>query len=135
MEAWQKDLIDRYLAAYNAFDIEGMLAQLDPAIRFENYAGGQLTADASGIDAFRRLAEQSKGLFSEREQRVTGLTESLTPSSLTPSGATLVAQIAWRGRIAADIPGGPPAGTLLEMRGVSEFDFGGGAITKIVDRS
>jgi hypothetical protein len=130
IEAWQTDLIDRYLAAYNAFDIEAMLAQLDPAIRFENYAGGQLTADASGIDAFRRLAEQSKGLFSEREQRVTRLTE-----SVTPSGATLVAQIAWRGRIAADIPGGPPAGTLLEMRGVSEFGFGGGAITKVVDRS
>jgi hypothetical protein len=126
VEARQKDLIDRYLAAYNAFAIEAMLAQLDPAIRFENYSGGQLTAGASGIDEFRRLAEQSKGLFSEREQRVTGLAQ---------SGATLVAEIAWRGRIAADIPGGPPAGTLIEMSGCSEFDFGERGITKIVDRS
>jgi hypothetical protein len=30
IETWQKELIDRYLAAYNAFDIEAMLAQLDP---------------------------------------------------------------------------------------------------------
>jgi hypothetical protein len=126
LDARQKDLIDRYLAAYNAFDIEAMLAPLDPAIRFENYSGGQLTADASGIEEFRRLAEQSKGLFLEREQRVTGLAQ---------NGATLVAEIAWRGRIAADIPGGPPAGTLLEMNGRSEFDFGPGGITKIVDRS
>jgi hypothetical protein len=125
-DARQKDLIDRYLAAYNAFDIEAMLAQLDPAIRFENYSGGQLTADASGIEEFRRLAEQSKGLFVEREQRVT---------SLAQSGTMLVAEIAWRGRIAADIPGGPPAGTLLEMNGRSEFDFGPAGITKIVDRS
>jgi hypothetical protein len=125
-DAKQKDLIDRYLAAYNAFDIEAMLAQLDPAIRFENYSGGQLTADASGIEEFRRLAEQSKGLFLEREQRVT---------SLAQSGTMLVAEIAWRGRIAADIPGGPPAGTLLEMNGRSEFDFGPAGITKIVDRS
>jgi len=125
-EARQKDLIDRYLAAYNAFDIEAMLAQLDPAIRFEHYAGGQLTADASGIDEFRRLAEQAKDLFSEREQRVT---------SLARRGATVVAEIAWRGRIAAGIRGGPPAGTLLEMRGSSEFDFGDSGITKIVDRS
>jgi hypothetical protein len=125
-DARQKDLIDRYLAAYNAFDIEAMLAQLDPAIRFENYSGGQLTADASGIEEFRRLAEQSKGLFVEREQRVT---------SLAQSGTMLVAEIAWRGRIAADIPGGPPAGTLLEMHGRSEFDFGPAGITKIVDRS
>jgi hypothetical protein len=125
-EAGQKDLVDRYLAAYNAFDIEAMLAQLDPAIRFENYSGGQLTADASGIEEFRRLAEQSKALFSEREQRVTGLAQ---------RGATLVAEIAWRGRLAADVPGGPPAGTLLEMSGRSEFDFGDGGITKIVDLS
>jgi hypothetical protein len=125
-DARQKDLIDRYLAAYNAFDIEAMLAQLDPAIRFENYSGGQLTADASGIEEFRRLAEQSTGLFVEREQRVT---------SLAQSGTMLVAEIAWRGRIAADIPGGPPAGTLLEMNGRSEFDFGPAGITKIVDRS
>src|SRR5438128_11746285 len=103
IEAREKDLVDRYLAAYNAFDIDAMLAQLDPAIRFENYSGGQLTADASGTEEFRRLAEQSKGVFSEREQRITSLVQ-----RVTQSGATLVAQIAWRGRIAADIPGGPP---------------------------
>jgi hypothetical protein len=126
IDARQKDLIDRYLAAYNAFDIEGMLAQLDPGIRFENHANGQLTAETSGIDAFRQLAEQSKNLFSEREQRVTGL---------RPDGGMLVADIAWRGRLAADVPDGPPAGTLLEMTGRSEFAFGPAGITKIVDRS
>jgi hypothetical protein len=47
----------------------------------------------------------------------------------------LVADIAWRGRLAADLPDGPPAGTLLEMRGRSEFAFGAGGIVKIVDRS
>jgi hypothetical protein len=126
MDARQKDLIDRYLAAYNAFDVEAMLAQLDPAIRFENYSNGALSAQTSGIEAFRQLAEQSKALFSEREQRVTALTQ---------DGETLVAEIAWRGRLAADVPDGPPAGTLLEMRGRSEFGFGAGGIVRIVDRS
>jgi len=125
-EARQKELIERYLAAYNAFDIEAMLAQLEPGIRFENFSGGQLTAESSGIEAFRQLAEQSKGLFSEREQRVTGLAR---------EGELLVAEIAWRGRLAADVPGGPPAGTLLEMKGRSEFAFGPAGILKIVDRS
>jgi len=126
IEEWQKDLITRYLAAYNAFDIEAMLAQLDPAVRFENFSGGQLSAETTGIDAFRALAEQSKGMFSEREQRVTGL---------ALDGDTVVADIAWRGRLAADVPDGPPAGTLLEMNGRSEFSFGASRITKIVDRS
>jgi ketosteroid isomerase-like protein len=126
MDARQKDLIDRYLAAYNAFDVEAMLAQLDPAIRFENYSNGVLSAETTGIEAFRQLAEQSKTLFSEREQRVTALAQ---------EGDMLVAEIAWRGRLAADVPDGPPAGTLLEMRGRSEFAFGAGGILKIVDRS
>jgi hypothetical protein len=126
MDARQKDLIDRYLAAYNAFDIEAMLAQLDPAIQFENHSGGVLTAQTAGIEAFRQLAEQSRQLFSEREQRVTALTQ---------DGEVLVAEIAWRGRLAADVPDGPPAGTLIEMAGRSEFAFGAGGIARIVDRS
>jgi ketosteroid isomerase-like protein len=126
IDAWQKDLIDRYLAAYNAFDIEAMLAQLDTGVRFENYADGQLTAEASGVDAFRRLAEQSKSLFSEREQRMT---------KLERDGDTLVAEIAWRGRLAADIPDGPAAGTVIEATGRSEFAFRADRIAKIVDRS
>lgn len=126
IEEWQKDLINRYLAAYNAFDIEAMLAQLDPAVRFENFSGGQLSAETTGIEAFRALAEQSKGMFSEREQKVT---------ALALDGETVVADIAWRGRLAADVPDGPPAGTLVEMKGRSEFSFGAGGITRIVDRS
>jgi hypothetical protein len=126
IETREKELIERYLAAYNAFDIEAMLAQLAPGIRFENISGGQLTAEASGIEAFRQLAEQSKGQFSEREQRVTRLAR---------EGAVVVADIAWRGRLAADIPDGPRAGTLLEMNGRSEFEFGADRIVKIVDRS
>jgi hypothetical protein len=124
--ARQKELIDRYLAAYNAFNIEGMLATLEPAVRFENHAGGQLTAETEGIEAFRQLAEQSKALFSEREQRITNLAR---------QGATLVADIAWRGRLAADLPDGPKAGMLLEMSGRSEFAFGAEGILRIVDRS
>jgi hypothetical protein len=65
-------------------------------------------------------------LFSEREQRITNLAR---------QGDTLVADIAWRGRLAADLPDGPKSGTLLEMSGRSEFGFGADGITKIVDRS
>lgn len=118
--------IERYLAAYNAFDIEGMLAELGPQVRFENHSGGQLTTESDGIEAFRALAEQAKGLFSEREQRVV---------KLTPRDGGLHADIAWRGRLATDIPGWPPAGTLIEMQGQSEFSFTGGRISRIVDRS
>ena len=122
----QLELINRYLAAYNAFDIDGMLAVLSPEVRFENYSGEQLTAEANGHHEFRRLAEHAKALFSEREQRITAI----------ESGEhTLFVGIAYRGQLAADIPDGPGAGTVLDLHGSSECWFKGGLITKIVDRS
>ena len=121
-------LIDRYIAAYNAFDIEGMLAVLAPGIVFENFSGGQVTASSSGIEAFRELAEQSKSFFSEREQRVIHLQEVQD---------RVVARISYQGRLAVDIPDGPQAGTLIELQGESEFGFSPGddRIASIVDRS
>jgi len=121
-----KDLIDRYLAAYNAFDVDGMLSLLSQDVRFENYSGDQLTAATSGIDEFRKLAEQSRSLFSEREQRIAGLEF---------GHDSAIAVIAYRGKLAADIPDGPSAGTVLDLQGESEFSFGNGQITRIVDRS
>lgn len=121
-----KELVDRYLVAYNSFDIEGMLALLSTDVRFENFSKGQLSNATIGLDEFRELAEKSKSLFSEREQRITKLT-------LSPDSA--VADISYRGQLAVDIPGGPLAGTVLELQGQSEFSFKDGQISKIVDRS
>lgn len=124
--AGNKALIQRYLTAYTGFDIPGMLALLSPDVVFENYSNDQLTASAHGIDQFRALAEQSGALFSEREQRLIALRE-------WPDRA--VAGIAFRGVLAADIPGGPKAGSVIELEGKSEFEFSEGRITRIVDRS
>ena len=121
-----EDLVKRYLAAYNAFDVDGMLLLLSRDVRFENYSGDQLTAATSGIDEFRKLAERSRSLFSEREQRLNGL-------ELGRDSA--IATIAYRGKLAADIPDGPAAGTVLDLQGKSEFSFSDGKITRIVDRS
>jgi steroid delta-isomerase-like uncharacterized protein len=125
-ESQQGELIRRYIRAYNAFDIEGMLALLSPNIRFENYSGAELTASADGIDEFRRLAEIAKAMFTEREQRVT---------FLKLDGDEAFADIEYRGRVAADIPGGPAAGTSIELKGTTEFSFRDGRIFRIVDRS
>lgn len=121
-----KYLIDRYLASYNAFDIDGMLSLLSKDVRFENYSGDHLTAVTTGAAEFRQLAEQSKLLFSEREQRIT---------DLEFGHDSAIATIAYRGTLAADIPNGPLAGTVLDLQGKSEFSFSNGQITKIVDRS
>jgi ketosteroid isomerase-like protein len=122
----RKATIERYLAAYNRFDVDGMLAELAPDVRFENVAGGQVNAEATGVEAFRRLAEQGRQLFSEREQRVT---------ALAFESDTARAAITWRGRFTVDVPGGPPAGTFVELQGESEYTFDGARIARLVDRS
>lgn len=121
-----KALIHQYLAAYTAFDVPAMLRLLAPDVEFENYSDDQLTASAQGITAFRDLAEQSCGLFAEREQRLTALRE-------WPDRA--LAGIAFRGVLAVDIPGGPTAGTVIELDGKTEFSFRDGRIVRIVDRA
>ena len=65
-------------------------------------------------------------MFSEREQRIT---------KLTFNQDSAIADIAYRGKLAADVPDGPSAGTVLDLQGQSEFSFVGGQISKIVDRS
>ena len=125
-DAAKKEIIGSYIAAYNSFDVDSMLALLSPSICFENIDDDQVTASTSGADEFRRLAEQSKALFSEREQRILSLRLDSDPA---------VAMIAFSGRLAKDIPGGPSAGTILSVQGQSEFSFEAGRICRIVDRS
>lgn len=121
-----EQVIEKYIAAYNAFDVDGMLNLLLPEVRFENWSGGHLTTEASGIDEFRQLAEQAKTMFSEREQRIT---------AFKPGVDSVIVSIAYRGQLAMDIPDGPRAGTVLDLNGESEFAFDGRLISKIVDRS
>lgn len=120
------DLIEHYLAAYNAFDVDAMVALLTPGVRFENVAGGRINAEADGIDAFRALAEQGRQLFAEREQRIRGLEF---------DGRRAIVAIDWRGRFAIDIPDGPRAGSELALQGRSEFEFDDGRIARIIDIS
>ena len=70
----KEELINRYLVAYNSFDIEGMIALLSPDYCFENYSGGELTDGTTGIGDFTEIAVKSKSLFFQREQRITNLT-------------------------------------------------------------
>lgn len=122
----QVQVIQKYIAAYNAFDVDGMLNLLSPKVSFENWSGTHLTTKAFGIGEFRQLAEQAKTMFSEREQRITGSKQ---------DADSVIVSIAYRGKLAVDIPDGPRAGTVLDLNGESEFAFDGRLISKIVDRS
>lgn len=122
----KRALVDRYLEAYNAFDLDAMGATLHPDVSFENVAGGAVTASADGVDAFRALAERAAALFASRRQTVTAFRS-------TEGGA--VAEVDYEGTLAQSLPGGPAAGETIRLRGRAEFTFRDGRIVRVVDRS
>jgi hypothetical protein len=119
-------LIERYIYAYNAFDIDGMMSVLHPDIGFKNVSGGAINATASGSTKFRELAEQSRELFSIRKQTITGF-ETKEEQAVTG--------IDFEGVLAADLPNGMKAGETLRLHGRSEFVFRDGLIYRITDIS
>ena len=121
-----KAIVEGYLAAYNALDVEAMLDFLHLEIVFKNVAGGEVNATATGIDEFREMAEQSKSLFASRRQVIT---------SFDSSEDTARVGIKYKAVLAADLPNGMKAGDTLLLNGTSVFKFRDDKLYRITDYS
>lgn len=119
-------LIERYIEAYNTFDIETMISTLHPDITFQNISNGEINAETHGIEAFRTLAEQSKGLFTSRKQTITYIETNESQTRI---------DVAFEAILAIDLPNGLKAGETLKLQGHSEFTFCDGKIISIIDRA
>jgi len=122
----KRNLVESYIHAYNAFDIEGMLLCLRDDVSFENISAGAVNATARGREQFRSLAEQSKTLFSKRKQIIENFAE---------KDGMLSADISFTATLAADLPTGEKAGDTIVLTGCSEFTFEDGKIASIRDMS
>ncbi len=119
-------LIQDYINAYNRFDVDGMLACVHPEIQFKNVSNGVVTAEADGVEALRWMAEQSKLLFSERNQTVL---------AFESGNGQAAVSVAFRGVPVVDLPGGMKRGQELNLTGRTEFHFKAGKIRRITDIS
>jgi ketosteroid isomerase-like protein len=124
--ARMRELIDRYIAAYNRMDVDAMLATVHREVVFENTTAGRPSVRTSGIEELRRLAENSRHLFSARRQTITGYHEE--------AGVAYV-QIHFEGSFAVDLPNGVRAGQAIAMSGRSEFRVLDGLLVHIADYS
>ncbi|EIM74586.1 hypothetical protein A3SI_15413 [Nitritalea halalkaliphila LW7] len=122
----QKEIVEQFVHAYNAFDVDGMLRNMDPDVVFENSQGGVVTMRLEGVDAFRAQAEQVKDFFSEREQVV---------EAWEFTGDSVRIEVAYMATLARSIPDGPQAGETLRLRGVSTFVLKDNKITYLKDES
>ena len=121
-----REVIDRYLAAYNSFDVAGMLDLLHPNIEFRNVANGEVTAAARGREEFRALARRAVTLFTSRRQTV---------REYGSDGEEAWIAVDYEGVLAADLGPGMRAGDTLRLTGRSTFKFRDGLIVELVDES
>lgn len=119
-------LIERYVAAYNALDVPGMLALLHADVTFENIAAGQITAAARGIEEFRALAERAATLFASRRQTI---------RQYVPCAEGARIEIDYEGVLATDLGPELRAGDTLRLAGRSTFVVRDERIARIVDES
>lgn len=122
----KKNLIGRFLRAYNRFDVDGMVALLHPECSFQNVSAGKINASATGISRFRELAEKSKSIFSSRKQTVI---------SYQSEAEAVTVGIDYEGVLRADLPNGLKAGEKIRLQGKSLFKFRDGLIYQLTDYS
>ncbi|MFZ6780165.1 nuclear transport factor 2 family protein [Undibacterium sp. Ji83W] len=121
----KKITILAYLAAYNHFDIDGMIKLLHADIIFKNIAGGEINAQTNGMQEFRSLAEQSKGFFSSRQQQASNFQFQHDSASV---------DISYEG-VAVDLSNGLKTGETLKLEGRSELTVKDDLLIAISDYS
>lgn len=121
-----RELIERYLAAYNRIDVEGMLATMHREVVFENYTAGVLSVRTQGLAELQLLAERSRYLFAARRQVIVAYEE---------RDGLATAHILFDGTFAVDLPNGVRAGQSITLNGRSEFRQRDGLLSYIGDYS
>jgi ketosteroid isomerase-like protein len=121
-----KQIICRYIDAYNRFDVDAMMQVLASDICFENVSGGEVNAKTSGKIDFEALARRSARLFTSRRQKV---------KTIKTDGDRAFVEIEFEGILAQDLPDGSKAGERIALKGTSEFVFVNGLVSSIIDRS
>jgi hypothetical protein len=122
----REKIIDNYIKAYNNFDVDSMLANVDESISFENISNGETNMTLAGIAAFKEQALQAAMLFKNRQQTVTAIEHSTDHIEVN---------IAYHAVLAIDLPNGMNAGDELNLTGKSIFKFDGDKIISITDIS
>ncbi len=120
------EVIARYIASYNARDIDGMIDCVTDDVVFENISNSGQSMRLDGKDMMRQVAELSGNAFSYRRQRLVNV--------VTGAGKA-AAEIEFEGKAAVDLPNGIRAGETVKIRGASFFEFRGNLLCRIADYS
>ena len=122
----REKIINNYISAYNNFDIEKMLTDLDENIKFENISNDIINMTLTNLAAFREQAEQSKNIFTTRSQTITSWNHRANQTEI---------EITYNAVLAIDLPNGLKKGEVLNLSGKSIFTFLNDKIIELKDYS
>lgn len=123
----KRDLIVRYLQAYNCFDLDGMVSTLSDNIEFENVRKGKSESKSVGLAAFSELTSKAALVFSQRKQTILALEE---------KEQTVCIDVAYEATLPADLCMNDEThktGDTLKLNSRCEFSFEDGRICRIRD--
>ncbi|MEX0662375.1 MAG: nuclear transport factor 2 family protein [Balneolaceae bacterium] len=126
MKEQQKQIVENYVTSYNKFDIDGMIAELDGNIVFENISNGKVDLRTEGVDEFKKQAESAKKIFRQRKQTI---------DNWQFSNSIVSIDIKYEAIVDITLPNGLKSGDSLKLKGKSVFEFNEGKIVKITDES
>ena len=119
-------IITKYISAYNALDVGGMLECLADDVEFQNISNRHINTHTHSKEEFEALANMGVTAFKSRKQSVIRF--------MTVSNITLV-EISYEAIVASNLPNGWTAGQHLSFTGASAFELRDDKIAKIIDES
>jgi hypothetical protein len=124
--SWKKQVIEKYINAYNTFDTEKMVEQLHPGVEFMRISKSAVISKARGIDDFKELLEKNSSNFSSRKQKIL---------KYSRKGDVTVVKTAFIGTLAVHLVSGFSAGATLRANKNIEFSFHNNKISRIKEVS
>lgn len=119
-------VVERYLAAYAALDVDAMLSTVTEDVVFENLSNASPPLKTEGKVQLEALARQSVTLFSARKQTVI---------EAVVDGDRVALRVSFEAVVAQDLPNGWKRGQALELIGASFIELRAERISRIVDLS
>ena len=121
-----KAIVEKYIDAYNNFNIEDMMSCFLQTASFENVSNASGSICLQGVDEIKKLANKSKEFFISRKQEVLHWHEGKDH---------VVVEILYKAVLNIDFSDTLKKGNSLELKGVSIFEFKNGKISRLVDFS
>jgi len=119
-----KEIVQKYINAYNNFDIESMMSCMHTDCIFESKHNGKLTFSTKGKHSYRLICIAAKNNYIFRKQIIEGFNS---------KGESLEVDLYFKASLALDIPELGKKGEKIAFETKSIFEFKNGLIYKLTN--